>query len=105
MTKFNVNVIDVMVTEWNEEYKDWSGDEFLKQGFGLGVAKSNKLDDVLATVNTMFDISLYGVEINDEGNLVFSIQEDEEAMQDDEGNYLVDYIVKVEKVENVMIEE
>lgn len=105
MIKFNVNVIDVMVTEWNEEYQDWSGDEFLKQGFGLGVAKSNKLDDVLATVNTMFDISLYGVEINDEGNLVFSIQEDEEAMQDDEGNYLVDYIVEVKKVENVMIEE
>ena len=105
MIKFNVNVIDVMVTEWNEEYQDWSGDEFLKQGFHLGESKSNKLDDVLATVNTMFDISLYGVEINDEGNLVFSIQEDEEAMQDDEGNYLVDYIVKVEKVENVMIEE
>lgn len=105
MTKFNVYVIDVMVTEWNEEYQDWSGEEFYKQGFHLGESKSNKLDDVLATVNTMFDISLYGVEINDEGNLVFSIQEDEEAMQDDEGNYLVDYIVKVEKVENVMIEE
>lgn len=105
MIKFNVNVIDVMVTEWNEEYQDWSGDEFSKQGFDLGVAKSNKLDDVLATIKTMFDISLYGVEINDDGHLVFSIQEDEEAMQDDEGNYLVDYIVKVEKVENVMIED
>ena len=105
MTKFNVNVVDVMVTEWNEEYQDWSGDNFSKHGFHLGVAKSNKLEDVLATVNTMFDVSLYGVEINDVGHLMFAIQEDEEAMQDDDGNYLVDYIVEVEKVENVMIEE
>lgn len=105
MTKFNVNVIDVMVTEWNEEYQDWSGDEFSKQGFDLGVAKSNKLEDVLATVNTMFDIKKEDVEINDNGHLMFAIQEDVEAMQDDNGHFLVDYFVEIEKVDNVMIEE
>lgn len=105
MTKFNVNVINVVVSEWSEEYQDWSGDMFYKQGFNLGVAKSNKLDDVLATVSTMFDISKYGSEINDDGQLIFTVIEDEEAMQDDNGHYLVDYIVEVEKVENVMIEE
>lgn len=105
MIKFNVNVVDVMVTEWNEEYQDWSGDEFSKQGFDLGVAKSNKLDDVLATVNTMFDVKKEHVEITEVGHLMFAIQEDEEAMQDDDGHYLVDYIVEVKKVENVMIEE
>ncbi|WBF81130.1 hypothetical protein FMLHJGGC_00077 [Staphylococcus phage BSwM-KMM1] len=105
MTKFNVNVIDVMVTEWNEDYQDWSGDNFSKHGFDLGVAKSNKLDDVITTINTMFDVKKEHVEINDNGHLMFAIQEDEEAMQDDNGHYLVDYIVEVEKVENVMIEE
>lgn len=105
MTKYNVNVIDITVTEWNEEYQDWSGDMFFKGGFHLGNADSNKLDDVLATVNTMFDVSKYGSEIDEDGYLRFTVIEDEEAMQDDNGHYLVDYIVKVEKVETVGIEE
>lgn len=105
MTKFNVNVIDVMVTEWNEEYQDWSGDEFSKQGFDLGVAKSNKLDDVITTINTLFDVKKEHVEVNEDGQLIFTVIEDVEAMQDDYGHYMVDYIVEVEKVGNVMIEE
>lgn len=105
MIKFNVNVVDVMVTEWNEEYQDWSGDEFSKQGFDLGVAKSNKLDDVLATINTMFDVEKEHVEITEVGQLIFTVIEDEEAMQDDNGHYLVDYFVEIEKVDNLMIEE
>ena len=105
MTKFSVQVMDIVVTEWNEEYQDWSGDTFFKGGFYLGNAKSNKIDDVLATVNTMFDISKYGSEIDEDGYLRFTVIEDEEAMQDDNGHYLVDYIVEVEKIENVMIEE
>lgn len=104
MTKFNVNVIDVMVTEWNEEYHDWSGDEFSKQGFYLGIAKSNKIDDVITTINTIFDVKKEHVEVNEDGQLIFTVIEDVEAMQDDYGYYMVDYIVKVEKVENVMIE-
>ncbi|BBC69674.1 hypothetical protein phiSA039_0215 [Staphylococcus phage phiSA039] len=104
MTKFNVNVLDVMVTEWNSEYQDWSGEEFLKEGFHIGNAKSNKLDDVLATVNTMFDIDKKDVEVNEDGQLIFTVTEDENAMQDDDGHYLVCYIVGVEKVETVAIE-
>lgn len=105
MTKFNVNVIDVMVTEWNEEYQDWSGNEFLKEGFHIGNSKSNKLDDVLTTINTMFDVSKYDSEVNEDGQLIFTVIENEEAMQDDNGHYLVDYIVEVEEVKNIMIEE
>src|SRR5699024_12616517 len=93
MTKFNVNVIDVMVTEWNEEYKDWSGDNFSKHGFELGVAKSNKLDDVITTINTMFDVKKEHVEINDNGHLMYAIKVDMVAMQDDDGHFLVDNIV------------
>ncbi|VEV88379.1 hypothetical protein [Staphylococcus phage Stab23] len=105
MTKYNVNVIDIVVTEWDKEYQDWSGDTFFKGGFYLGDAKSNKIDDVLATVNTMFDISKYGSEINEDGQLIFTVIENEEAMQDDNGHYLVDYIVEVEKVGTVAIAE
>ena len=105
MTKFNVNVIDVMVTEWNEEYQDWSGREFLKEGFHIGNSKSNKLDDVLTTINTMFDVSKYDSEVNEDGQLIFTVTEDDNAMQDDNGRYLVDYIVEVEKVDIVEIEE
>ena len=105
MTKFNVNVFDVMVTEWNEESQDWSGDEFSKQGFVLGNSKSNKLDDVITTINTMFDIKKEDVEVNEEGQLIFTVVEDVEAMQDDNGHYLVDYFVEIEKVDIVMIEE
>lgn len=105
MTKFNLNVLDITVTEWNEEYKDWSGDTFFKGGFHLGNPKSNKIDDVITTINTMFDIKKEDVEVNEEGQLIFSVIEDEYAMQDDNGHYLVDYFVEVEKIENVMIEE
>lgn len=94
-----------MVTKWNEEYQDWSGEEFFKEGFHIGNAKSNKLDDVLATINTMFDISKYDSEVSENGQLIFTVIEDENAMQDDNGHYLVDYIVEVEKVESVMIED
>ena len=105
MAKFNVNVFDVMVTEWNEEYQDWSGDNFSKQGFHIGSSKSNKLDDIITTINTMFDIKKEDVEVNEEGQLIFTVVEDEEAMQDDNGHYLVDYFVEIEKVDNIMIEE
>lgn len=105
MTKFNVNVFDVMVTEWNEEYQDWSGDNFSKQGFHIGSPKSNKLDDVITTINTMFDVKKEHVEVTEDGQLIFTVVEDEEAMQDDNGHFLVDYFVEVEKVEDVMIEE
>lgn len=105
MTKFNVNVIDVMVTEWNEEYQDWSGDEFSKQGFHIGNAKSNKLDDVLETINTLFDVEKEDVEVNENGQLIFTVIENEYAEQSLEGNFMVDYIVEVEKVETLGIEE
>lgn len=105
MTKFNVNVLDIMVNTWDTNYQDWSGEEFSKEGFHIGNAKSNNIDDVLATINTMFDVSKYGSEVNEDGQLIFTVIEDENAMQDDNGHYLVDYIVEVEKVETVGIEE
>lgn len=105
MTEYNVNVIEIIVTEWNEEYKDWSGNMFFKGGFHLGTSDSNKLEDVLNTVSTMFDISKYGSEINEDGQLVFAIIEDEEGIQDDNGHYLANYIVGIEKVETVAIAE
>lgn len=105
MTKFNINVLDVRVTEWNEKNQDWSGDTFYKKGFHIGSPKSNKLDDVIATINTIFEVKKEHVEAKEDGQLIFTVIEDEEGIQDDYGHYMVDYIVKVEKVENVMIEE
>lgn len=105
MKNFNVNVTDVMVTEWNEEFQDWSGREFYKEGFYIGNAKSNKLDDVLTEINTMFTIEKESVEIDEDGFLRFAVIENGEAMQDDNGHYLVDYTIGIEKVETVNIEE
>lgn len=103
MTNYTVEVLDVMVTEWSNEYQDWSGDEFSKQGFVLGNSKSNKLDDVLATINTMFDVEKEDVEINEEGQLIFTVIENGYAEQSLEGNFMVDYIVEVIESRNVEI--
>lgn len=105
MQKFNVKVVNIMVTEWNEEQRDWSGDMFFKNGFNIGVTNSNKLDDVLDTVKTIFDINKYNSEVNEYGRLTFTIIEDEWGFQDDNGCYLVDYIVEVEKIEGIKIEK
>lgn len=105
MIKYNIEVLDMFVTEWNEESQDWSGNEFSKGGFHLGVAKSNNVDDILEVINTMFEVNKKDLFIDedDKQTLQFSVVEDRNAMQDDNGHYLVDYIIGVYKIESVNI--
>ena len=105
MTKFNVNITDIDVTEWNEEYQDWSGDNHSKEGFSLGFAKSNSFNDVMDVIKDYFDIDERDVFLNDFNMLEFSVIEDVDGIEDSNGNYLVSYLLDVEKIENVGIEK
>ncbi|ARM69290.1 hypothetical protein vBSauClo6_149 [Staphylococcus phage vB_Sau_Clo6] len=105
MTKFNVNITDVDVAEWNSEFEDWSGNSYSKEGFSLGFAKSNSFNDVMDVIKDYFDIDERDVFLNDFNMIEFSIIEDVDGIEDSNGNYLVSYLLDVEKIENVGIEK
>lgn len=99
MTKFNVNITDIDVTEWNKKHQDWSGDNHSKKGFSLGLAKSNSFNDIMNVIKDCFDIDERDVFLNDFNMLEFTVIEDEYGAEDSDGNYLVSYLVDVEKIE------
>lgn len=105
MIKYNVEVLEMFVTEWDKNNEDWSGNEFSKGGFHLGVAKSNNINDILEVINTMFEVNKNDLFIDEDNKqiLQFSVVEDRNAIQDENGHYLVDYFIKVNKVESVNI--
>lgn len=103
MTKFNVNITDIDVAEWNEEYQDWSGGNRSREGFSLGFANSNSFNDVMNVVKDYFDIDERDVFLNDFNMLEFNVIEDIHGIEDSNGNYLVSYLVDVEKIEDVGI--
>lgn len=100
MNKYTVEVVMAIVTEWDSEREDWGNNEFVKGGFTLGDSKSNKLDDILEMINTLFDVSKDDIYIETEftegGHLIkFTVFENGYGEQSLEGNFMVDYTVEV----------
>ena len=98
--KYDIQVIDMMVHEWGDEGQG----KYVcsKGGFRLGIAPT--LDKAREHIDAYF-----GYEIEDDcinGQIITaSLIEDENGYQDDNGNYIVDYRVIVNRVEPVVFNE
>lgn len=102
--EYTVKICSMLVTRWNEEQEDWSGDTFIKSGYILGTVKQNGLHIVKEYIRECFDVDADEIYL-DCGELYFSVTEDEQARQDENGKFLVDYRVKLEATQSVEIED
>ena len=103
---YEITLNEMIVTEFNEEYQDWSGETFSK---GSGGFISPEVIDELTADNLKEAASMFTglmadeieIFINDWNDSYFqvSIIENGDALPDDNGRYLVDYIFNIESVE------
>ena len=97
---YNIEVIIMDVHKWGEEGQ---GDYVCsKSGFQMGTEPT--LEKARQHINDYF-----GYEIDDDsinGDLIMANQiEDENAYRDDNGGYIVDYIIRIHHVETVTFNE
>ena len=106
--KLELNIINV--TEFNEDYNDWSGDMFSKgaeffETYYFEVLTEN---NIKAAIEDMLFVEYedYSLEYID-NRVVYSRIENGDAYEDPNGNYLVDYdfIISVETIEDINIED
>lgn len=102
--EYTVKICSMLVTRWNEEHEDWSGDTFIKSGYILGTVRQNDINTVKSYIQECFDVDDEDFYL-DCGELFFSVTEDEQARQDENGHFLVDYRVKLEATKSVEIED
>ena len=103
---FIIKGIDAMVTTYNKEYGDWSGEVFSKDNqFNDELTELTResltrcLSDMLCT-----DIEFHHIYIQDD-IVTIDIIEDGEGYPDENGSYLVDYIFMVSKVIDINIDD
>lgn len=97
---YDMQVISMQVHKWGEEGQ---GDYvYSKSGFQMGTEPT--LEKARQHINDYF-----GYEIDDDsinGDLITANQiENENAYQDDNGGYIVDYLIRINRVETVVFNE
>ena len=99
---YELRLTEMIVTEFNEEAGDWSGEMFSKGlgGFMTSVEFEELTADNLREASSQFtglmadEIDIY---INDDdGHIQVSVIEDEDGFPNLEGGYLVDYLMTVD---------
>ena len=103
---FIIKGIDAMVTTYNKEYGDWSGDEFSKDNpYSEQVMELTK-ESLTQSLSNMLgvDIDFRHVYTQDD-TVTISIIEDGDGYPNENGSFLVDYIFMVSKVIDINIDD
>ena len=109
MRRYKLELNNIDVTEFNEDYKDWSGDRFSKgaeffEPCYLEVLTEN---NIKAAIEDMLYVECkdYNLEYID-GRVIYSRIENGDAFEDTNGKYLVDYdfTITYEIIEEINIE-
>lgn len=105
MSKYEININEALVTEFNEESKDWSGSEYFKSLDETIAITTDNLNKEL--IKEKFKESDFFWDTKDL-NLALSVPdglltrtEDNEGAFDENGKYLVDYFFTIRKIEDV----
>lgn len=103
---YEITLNEMVVTEFNNDHQDWSGETFSKGGGGfISPETINELtaDNLKEAASTFTGLTADEIEIFindwDDGFFQVSIVENGNAFPDDNGRYLVDYIFSVESVD------
>ena len=106
--KLELNIIEV--TEFNEDYNDWSGDGFSKgaEFFEPCYLEVLTEDNIKVAIESMLYVECkdYGLEYID-NRVIYSRIENGDAYEDPNGRYLVDYdfTISYEIIEEINIED
>lgn len=100
MKTYKLTIVDKQVTLFNEEYQDWSGETW---GIDMELFinfKTEKLtvESIVKAVNVCAGLQLETEDLFFENGQqgAFTIVENEDGMQDNEGKFLADYAFTIE---------
>tara|TARA_S200002703_G_C3781654_1_gene240855 strand:- start:625 stop:951 length:327 start_codon:yes stop_codon:yes gene_type:complete len=100
MSRYQVNVIDQTVYRWGE---DGQGDYVCSKG-GFEVGTYPTLDDAKKTIDEYFGYELQPDDYQDAYISATQI-EDENAYEDPDGDYIVYYVLCIDKIDRVSFKE
>ena len=110
MRRYKLELNNIDVTEFNEDYKDWSGDRFSKgaeffEPCYMEVLTENNIKKAIESM-LYVECKDYDLEYIDE-RVIYSRIENGDAFEDTNGKYLVDYDFKItyEIIEEINIED
>ena len=110
MRRYKLELNSIDVTEFNEDYNDWSGDRFSKgaeffEPYFFEVLSEN---NIKAAIEDMLYVEYkdYVLEYIDD-RVIYSRIENGDAYEDPNGKYLVDhdFTISVETIEEINIED
>ena len=110
MRRYKLELNNIDVTEFNEDYKDWSGDRFSKGAEFYEPYYFEELteNNIKAAIESMLyeECKDYNLEYIDE-RVIYSRIENGDALEDTNGKYLVDYdfTITYEIIEEINIED
>ena len=103
---FIIKGIDAMVTTYNKEYGDWSGDEFSKDNPYSDQLTVLTKESLTQSLSNMLDVDIDFKHVHIQDDIIsISIIEDGEGYPDENGSFLVDYIFMVSKVIDINIDD
>ena len=109
MRRYKLELNNIDVTEFNEDYGDWSGDRFSKGAEFFDPCYFEVLSEL--NIKTAIESMLY-IKDKDfaldyiDNRVIYSRIENGDAFEDPNGKYLVDYdfTISVETIEDINIE-
>ena len=103
---FIIKGIDAMVTTYNKEYGDWSGDEFSKDNYLNDELTELTRESLTESLSNMLGVDIDFKHVYTQDDIVtISIIEDGDGYPDENGSFLVDYIFMVSKVIDINIDD
>jgi len=98
MSTYKIRVIDIMVHQWSDE--EGQGDFVCSKG-GFEIGTTGSIEKAKEVISNFFGYDLepnaYGVD----GYIQASQLEDERAYADNDGSYIADYTLCIEKINRV----
>ena len=97
MNTYKITGIDALVTKFNPDTQDWSGNAWFKSNDMVASFNCDKLTikQLIGVVNKSFGFNVDYIDIFD-NVLTVSVTEDGNGDASDDGSYLVDYMFNVE---------
>ena len=104
MSSYQVNVIDQTVHRWSEDGQGDVDEEYVCAKGGFEVGTYPTLDDAMKAIDEYFGYELQPDDYQDAYISATRI-EDENAYEDPDGDYIVDYVLCIDKIDRVSFNE
>ena len=99
---FIIKGIDAMVTTYNKDSGDWSGEVFSKDNPYSDQLTELTMESLTESLSNMLSVDIDFRDVYTQDDIVtINIIEDGDGYPDENGSFLVDYIFTVSKIDSV----